>query len=201
MRQHSCGFGTELPDERPTAKASSANRTKKSRPRPAVARLGTHYMLGFVKRHRLLLALLVVSTLVAAIAAKLNTSGNLVVAGATSHVLVDDPDLSIVDRTALPQDLQALQTRAELYGGLMTTKPVLDAIAKRAGIPADQISGVADITAERADPVLRSRQRGACEPARGLECAVPARATSRPLRADPVDLRRGAVARPGAASR
>ncbi|HEY3946767.1 MAG TPA: O-antigen ligase family protein [Solirubrobacteraceae bacterium] len=99
-----------------------------------------------MKRRRSLLALLVVSTLVAAIAAKLNTSGNLVVAGATSHVLVDDPGLSIVDRTALPQDLQTLQARAELYGRLMTTKPVLDAIAKRAGIPADQISGVADIT-------------------------------------------------------
>lgn len=104
-------------------------------------------MVRFVKRRRLLIALLVISTLVAAIAAKLNTSGNLVVAGATTHVLVDDPDVSIVDRTALPQDLRTLQARAELYGRLMTTPPVLDAIAKRARIPVNQISGVADITA------------------------------------------------------
>lgn len=104
-------------------------------------------MVRFMKRRRLLLALLAISTVVAAIAAKVNTSGNLVVAGATSHVLVDDPDLSIVDRSALPQDLSTLQTRAELYGRLMTTTPVLNAIAKRAGIPANQISGVADTTA------------------------------------------------------
>ena len=111
-------------------------------------------MLRFLKRRRLLLTLLAISTVVAAIAAKLNTSGNLVVAGATGHVLVDAPDLSIVDRSALPQDLSTLQARAELYGRLMTTTPVLDAIAKRAGIPANQISGIADIDSRRADSVL-----------------------------------------------
>src|SRR5262249_1401578 len=123
---------------------------RKSWRRTAVGRLGTHGMLGFVKRRRLLLALLVMSTLVGAIAAKLNTSGNLVVAGATSHVLVDDPDLSIIDRTVdrtpMPDDLQTLQGRAQLYGRLMTTTPVLDPSAKHAGIPANQVSGIADIT-------------------------------------------------------
>ncbi|MGA2009959.1 MAG: hypothetical protein ABSH51_05400 [Solirubrobacteraceae bacterium] len=103
-------------------------------------------MLGFFRRHRLVLALLVASTLIAAACAKLNTAGNLEVAGATTHVFVDDPSPSIIDRTALPQDLSSLQKRAELYGRLMTTTPVLDAIAKRAGLPADELSGVADIT-------------------------------------------------------
>ncbi len=98
-------------------------------------------------RHRLILALLAASTLVGAVCAKLNTSGNLEEAAATTHVLIDDPNASIVDRSALSQDLSTLQDRAELYGRLMTTTPVLEAISKRAGVPPDQISGVADITA------------------------------------------------------
>ena len=90
--------------------------------------------------------MLAVSTLVAGMCVKLNTSGNLVVAGATTHVMVDYPDASILDRSALPQDLRTLQNRAELYGRLMTTAPVLDAIGKRAGLPPAEISGVTDIT-------------------------------------------------------
>lgn len=104
-------------------------------------------MLRLFVRHRLLLTLLVTSTLIGAVCAKLNVSGNLEVAAATTHALIDDPDASIVDRSALPQDLGTLQNRAELYGRLMTTTPVLEAIGERAGLPPDQISGVSDITA------------------------------------------------------
>ena len=78
-------------------------------------------MLRFLIRHRLMLALLVMSTLIGAVCAKLNTSGNLTVAAATTHVLIDDPDASIVDRTAVPGDVATLQKRAVLYGRLMTT--------------------------------------------------------------------------------
>ncbi len=92
--------------------------------------------------------MLVTSTLIAAVCAKLNTAGNLTVAAATTHVMVDDPDVSIVDRRALPQDVATLQKRAELYGRLMVTTPVLEAIGKRAGLPPDQIAGVDRTTAD-----------------------------------------------------
>jgi hypothetical protein len=126
-------------------------------------------MLGFLNRNRLVLAVLVASTLIGAVCAQFNARGNLQVATAATHVLVDDPDASIVDRRALPQDVSTLQTRAELYARLMTTTPVLDAIGKRAGLPGDQISGVARITAnvpipltqpgseERADQIRASK--------------------------------------------
>jgi hypothetical protein len=126
-------------------------------------------MLRFLIRNRLLIAVLLASTLVGAACAKFNTRGNLVVATATAHLFVDDPDASIIDRRALPQDVLTLQDRAELYGRLMTTTPVLDAIGKRAGVPGDQISGVARLTAnvpneltqpgseERADQIRASR--------------------------------------------
>ena len=121
---------------------------RKSRLAQAVAPPDVFVMLGVLQRHRLLLAMLAVSTLVAGVCAKLNTSGDLVVGGAAAHVMIDYPDASIVDRSALPQDLRTLQNRAELYGRLMTTTPVLRAIAERAGVPANQLSGVADITAD-----------------------------------------------------
>ena len=75
-----------------------------------------------------LLAMLVTSALIGAVCAKLNTSGNLEVGLATTHVMIDYPDASIIDRQALPQDLATLQKRAELYGRLTTTTPVLAAI-------------------------------------------------------------------------
>jgi hypothetical protein len=99
-------------------------------------------------RKRALLALVVASTLIGALCAKVNTSGNLQVGAATTRIMVDDPAPSIVERQALPQDFSNLQRRAELYARLMTTQPVLDGIARRAGIPADQLSGVARTTAD-----------------------------------------------------
>jgi putative inorganic carbon (hco3(-)) transporter len=98
-------------------------------------------------RHRLLLAVLAISTLVGLVGAKLNTSGHLQVATASTHVFVDFPAPSIVDRRALPQDVSTLQKRAELYGRLIATPPVLEAIGRRAGLPPDQISGSARTTA------------------------------------------------------
>jgi hypothetical protein len=107
-------------------------------------------MRRFLVNHRWLLAMLLASTVFAAVCAKLNTSGNLVVAGATSHVMIDYPNASVVDRSAIgtvQDDLALLQQHAVLDASLMTTPPVLDAIGKRMGVPGDQISGVVDITA------------------------------------------------------
>ena len=88
-----------------------------------------------------------ISAIVGLIAAKLNTSGQLQVAAATTHAFVDYPDPSIVDARALPQHEAALQQRAELYGRLIATTPLLKRIADRAGVPHDQISAVARTTA------------------------------------------------------
>jgi nitrate reductase NapE component len=128
---------------------------------------------GPFRSRRLLVLILAVSTLVGAACAKVNTAGNLIVAAATTHLMVDDPDASIVDRRALTQDVNTLQARAELYGRLMTTTPVIDAIAKRARLPADQISGVARTTANVPIPLM--------EPG-SMERAAQIRATHAPYR-------------------
>jgi hypothetical protein len=112
-------------------------------------------MLRLSARTRLVVAALVASALVAAACAKVNMRGDLHVAAATAHVFVDDPDASIVDRRAIPQDVSTLQKRADLYAGLMVTTPVLDAIGKRAGIPGDEISGVVRATANVPIPLTQ----------------------------------------------
>ena len=110
---------------------------------------------GLLLRHRVLLAVLVTSTLIAAVAAKLNTSGNLQVAAATDpRAWSTSPTCRSSSGTALSQDLTALQKRAELYSRLIVTPPVLDAIARRAGVPRDQISGVARTTADVPIPLV-----------------------------------------------
>ncbi|HEY2654775.1 MAG TPA: O-antigen ligase family protein [Solirubrobacteraceae bacterium] len=114
-------------------------------------------MLTFLKRHRLVVALLIVSTLAGALAAKVNTRGDLTVAAATTHLLIDDPNPSIVDRLAIIDDLATLAQRAVLYGRLMTTPPVIADIAKRARLPADQIAGIAKITAGEPHSLLQIR--------------------------------------------
>ena len=103
-------------------------------------------MLGWFTRHRVVLALLVVSTVIAAACTKENISGNLTVAASTARVAVDFPDASIIARSADPQDLQTLQKHAVLYGRLMTTPPVLADIARRAQVPASELSGTLDLT-------------------------------------------------------
>jgi hypothetical protein len=111
-------------------------------------------MLRHLARHRLVLIALAVSTLVGVAAAKFNTSGNLYVAAATTHLMVDDPDASIIDRRALTQDVNTLQKRAELYARLLVTRPVLDRVARRADVPPDQLSGLARTTADVPIPLM-----------------------------------------------
>jgi hypothetical protein len=94
-------------------------------------------------RTRRIVAVLAIATFVGALGAKLNTSGNLEVAGATVNVMIDDPGRSIVDRRAAFDEVQTLQKRAELYGRLMVSAPVLADVARRAGLAPEQLSGVA----------------------------------------------------------
>jgi O-antigen ligase len=94
-------------------------------------------------RTRLIIAVLAISTVVGLVAAKVNTSGNLHLGAAATRVMIDDPDASIVDRRAIRQDVGELQQRAELYARIMVSTPVLEAIARRAHVPPDEVAGVA----------------------------------------------------------
>lgn len=73
---------------------------------------------------------------------------SLKVAAARTHVLVDTPAPSIVQRRALDEDLDSLTQRAELFGQVMISRPVLERIAKRAGLPRGSVGGSGRITAE-----------------------------------------------------
>jgi hypothetical protein len=99
-------------------------------------------------RARRLITVLAFSTVVGLAAAKLNTSGDLQVGGATTRALVDYPDRSIVQRRALPQHVSALQKRAALFARLMATRPVLERIGDLAGVPPDEISALARTTGD-----------------------------------------------------
>src|SRR5690348_6835725 len=114
-------------------------------------------MMQLLQRPRLVAAILAVSVLVSAVCAgvnsgrlsvfppHLNHTSGLETATATTHVMVDFPEPSIVYRRT---DLSNLVDRAELLGRISTTDPALALIAKRMGIPADQLSGLARITAD-----------------------------------------------------
>ena len=111
-------------------------------------------MLRYLIAHtRLALAVLTISTLVGLIGAKLNTAG-VQVSAATAHVMVDLPGRSLVERRALQQHVNTLQKRAEIFGRMMVTTPVLERIGRRAGLPGDQIAGVARTTASVPIPLL-----------------------------------------------
>ena len=101
----------------------------------------------FTPRTRRRLAVLAVAFLVGLVAAAYNSRGHLEGGVATTHVMIDYPGPSIVDRRALPQDVSTLQKHAELYARVLTSSDALDAVAKRAGIQPSQLSGVARLTA------------------------------------------------------
>lgn len=94
-------------------------------------------------RRRLVVAVLAVSTVVALGSARLNAAGDLAVAGAQTHVLVDTPTPSLAYRDGPMIDPLALQMRAELYARMLVSRAVLEDVARRAGIPSDALSGVA----------------------------------------------------------
>src|SRR3954468_14660209 len=94
-------------------------------------------------RLRIVLSVLAIAAFVGVVCAKLNTTGNLQVAGATANVVVDDAGPSIVERRAAPDAISSLQKRAELYARLLVSAPVLADVARRANLPPEQLSGVA----------------------------------------------------------
>jgi hypothetical protein len=105
-------------------------------------------------RTSLLLRVVMPSAVVGVVCAALNIgaigpadSGDLQVATATTHYLVDVPDPALVHRRSPPTTLPVLVLRAELLGGLVATPPVIERIARRADLPPEQIAASSRTTA------------------------------------------------------
>ena len=111
-----------------------------------------------LKARRQLGATIAASGLVALVCALLSVSSisllppklearRLQVSAAATHILIDTPRSTITDRTAYPQHFDSLTKRAELLGRIMAAPPVLDRIARRAGVPADELGSIVRTTA------------------------------------------------------
>jgi hypothetical protein len=87
------------------------------------------------------------------------TPRNFDTAGAVTHVLVDRDRSRITDRRAGWLYFDLSKTRADLLAHLMVTAPVVDYIARRAGVPADQVASVAPIPGLLGEPGSEQRAR------------------------------------------
>jgi hypothetical protein len=72
----------------------------------------------------------------------------LEVAGASTHIVFDMPDGVIGDFGAEGEDLDTLVARSVLMGNLLTSRPVVEEIGARAGLPPDRIAARTRITAD-----------------------------------------------------
>ena len=75
-------------------------------------------------------------------------AGNLQIADSVTHIQVDLPAVGVVNRRAEPADMNGLIQRTDYVGRLIVTPPVLDEIARRAGVPEDQIGGLVRMTGD-----------------------------------------------------
>ena len=76
----------------------------------------------------------------------------LQVATATAHYIVDTPGRPIVHERAVPYSLTSLIRRTDLLAQVMVTPPVVERIARRAGIPPDAVAA----TTRTTSPVPRA---------------------------------------------
>jgi hypothetical protein len=74
---------------------------------------------------------------------------SLEMASASTQVLVDTPRSTLVDLRQDIYELRSLSDRAVLIGNVMASPPVREFIARRANVPADEISVTAPLTAEQ----------------------------------------------------
>jgi hypothetical protein len=106
---------------------------------------------------RRLLVVLGLSFLAAAVAAAYNVgavsgippkprANGLQIADAVTHVAIDLPAVSIVNRRADAPMLTALIQRTDYVGRLMVTPPLLADIARRTGVPEDDVGGLVRMT-------------------------------------------------------
>jgi hypothetical protein len=68
------------------------------------------------------------------------------VAAAQTHILVDAPPPSMLQRRALEQDLETLVKHAELLSRVIVSRQGLDRIAVRAGLPPGSVGGSGRVT-------------------------------------------------------
>lgn len=68
---------------------------------------------------------------------------------ASTHVLVDSPRSTVIDLREDTYNIESLSSRAVLLGNVMASLPVREFIARRAGIPADQIKATAPLTPDQ----------------------------------------------------
>jgi hypothetical protein len=68
------------------------------------------------------------------------------VAAAQTHILVDAPPPSMLQRRALEQDLETLVKHAELLSRVIVSRDGLDRIAVRAGLPPGSVGGSGRVT-------------------------------------------------------
>jgi hypothetical protein len=125
-------------------------------------------------RRSLLVAVVAVSALVGLVSAGLASgklgllppmlqSSPIGVAAAQTHALVDSPRPSTVQRRALKPDFDTLIKHAELLGRVMTSPPILDRMAVRAGLSRGSVGGSARVTTSVPEALLEpgSEQRAA----------------------------------------
>lgn len=75
------------------------------------------------------------------------------IASATSEVLVDTPLSSAVDLRQGITDIEAMTRRATLLGNVVATPPVVEQIARRAGVPAAYVQVQSPLTADFPRPI------------------------------------------------
>jgi hypothetical protein len=71
---------------------------------------------------------------------------HMAVSAAAAHVMIDAPSSLIVDQDQIDVLLATYSKRAELYGSMLQTPPLLDMVAQRAGVRADQIMAITRLT-------------------------------------------------------
>jgi hypothetical protein len=106
---------------------------------------------------RRLLAVLALSFMAASVAVAYNVGAvrgippkpqpaGLQIADAATHVAIDLPDVSVVNRRADGAIIAGLIQRTDYVGRLLVTPPLLEDMARRLGVPADQVGGLVRMT-------------------------------------------------------
>ncbi len=80
-------------------------------------------------------------------------------AGAVARVLVDVERSRITDRRADVPYFDLSKTRANVLAPLMASRPVIEHVGRRVGVPADEIAAVAPLAGPLAEPVSEQRAR------------------------------------------
>ena len=81
------------------------------------------------------------------------------IAAATTHVIVDTPRSVLIDLRQDTYDLESLRNRAVLLGNVIASSGVLNQIAARVGVRAEDLQVQAPLTRAQLTPSVSSGQR------------------------------------------